>query len=83
MTTEPLPPSSVRFRQIVIDALWPVDDSRAHYGSADRFAGVCPICDGTIVVQFAGRAARASLDCRGGCREADVAARIGLRYVPA
>jgi hypothetical protein len=81
MMIEPLPPESIRLRRLVIDALWPAGDDRAHYGDAETFAGVCQICDKTVVVRFAGRAPRATLDCRGGCRETDVAARIGLRYV--
>jgi hypothetical protein len=77
---KPLSSEAVEFRRLVIDALWPPNDSRCHYGNEAVFSGVCPLCDLTVVVRFAGLAARATLICWGGCSEAAIAAEIGMRY---
>ena len=77
---EPLPTRTVEFRRFVIDALWAPGDTRCHYGTEDVFSGVCPLCDLTVVVRFAGRAPRATLTCWGGCTEAAIAAEIGMRW---
>lgn len=74
----PLPAESVRFRRLIADALW--DDHRPRYISADCWIGVCCCCGLSIAVRFAGRAPRATLDCKGGCSEAEVVARIRLQF---
>ena len=76
----PLSAGAVAFRGLVLEALWPPQYSRCHYGSEDAFSGVCPLCDMTVVVRFAGRAPRAELTCWGGCSEAEIAAEIGMRW---
>jgi len=75
-----LSPDSIRFRNLVIDALW--DEKAFFYVDADHFIGLCPLCDGAVGVRFAGLAPRATLTCHGGCSEAEIAELVGLRVRP-
>jgi hypothetical protein len=63
------------FRRLIIDTFW---TDRALYVSADRFVGECVICGDPIGVEFHGFAARATLNCHGGCTESELAERLGL-----
>jgi hypothetical protein len=76
----PLSSDALQFRRLVIDALWR-DDSFG-YVEKNRFIGTCPLCGDAVGVTFAGRAPRASLNCHGGCSEAELAAAIGLEVRP-
>jgi hypothetical protein len=71
---------AVRFRSLLIDALW--DDRRFGYVDSDCFIGSCVTCGAAIVVRFAGYAPRATLDCHGGCLEAEIAEALGLEVTP-
>lgn len=71
-----LSPDSVRFRELVINGLW--DESEFGYIDQDRFIGTCPVCRAAVGVHFAGTAPRATLNCHGGCSEAEIAAVLGL-----
>ena len=74
MTPPQLSPEAVRFRRLLIDALW--TDNSGGYISADHFVGQCPICHGPVGVRFAGLAPRATLRCHNGCSEAEIATRL-------
>lgn len=65
-----LPAKSVEFRRLLIDALW--DDRAFGYVDEDRFVGTCPVCRCAVGVTFHGYAARADVNCHGGCSEANV-----------
>lgn len=75
-----LSPEAIRFRELVINALW--DPARLGYLDEDSFVGTCPICGAAVAVHFAGHASRAALKCHGGCTEAEVAAVVGLEVRP-
>jgi hypothetical protein len=79
MTSPPrqLSAEATRFRAYLIDAMW--SDRRFGYVDQDCFIGSCPICAFAIGVRFAGAAPRASLDCYGGCTEAEIADRLDLQ----
>jgi hypothetical protein len=79
-THRPLPEASVQFRGLVIEALW--DHERFGYIDADAFVGTCPVCGAAVGVRFHGHAPRADLNCHGGCREDEIAARLGLKVRP-
>jgi hypothetical protein len=49
---------------------------RFYYIDADTHVMVCPLCDGSLAVHFAGTAACADLECHRGCQESDVLAAI-------
>lgn len=72
-----LPEESRRFREQLIDGLW--SDSHSVYIDADRFIGVCPACGSPVGVVFHGHAARADVNCHGGCSEAAVVRAIRAR----
>lgn len=76
MSDRQLPPESVGFRQSLVDKLWA--EECFGYVDQDCFIGTCPVCGAAIGVRFAGYAARATLDCHGGCLEAEIAAVLGL-----
>lgn len=76
----PLSAGSIRFRRIVISALWREDSFG--YLDEDRFIGTCPLCGEAVGVTFAGRAPRASLNCHGGCSEAELAGSLKLEVGP-
>jgi hypothetical protein len=78
----PLSADARRFRDLVIDALWPRNDRRCVYIDEDRFLGVCAVCGYHVGVQFVGYAPRAMLECYGGCTEQEIAACIGLEARP-
>jgi hypothetical protein len=67
---------AARFRRHLIDALW--DDAMFGYVDQDRFIGSCPVCGTAVAVRFHGTAATATLNCHGGCSEAEIADRLGL-----
>jgi hypothetical protein len=81
--THPNPPGGVKqlsreavqLRRKVIDACW--DERRAGYIDKDRFVGTCPCCGFTLIVRFAGYAARADLDCLACCADDQIARSIG------
>lgn len=68
-----------RFRRLVIDTL---GAQQFVYLNADRFIGACPICGAAVRVHFAGYAPRATLQCHGGCTEAEIADAVGLAVRP-
>ncbi|MGH2875674.1 MAG: hypothetical protein ACRDLV_05435 [Solirubrobacteraceae bacterium] len=76
-----LPEDAYRFRRLLIDRMWD-DERRFGYVDKDTFVGSCPVCDLAVVVRFSGHAARAVLDCHGGCTEAEIAAALGLEVAP-
>ena len=85
--TAVLTPAVVEFRTTIIDAIagpmprsgeWLFTD-RFWYVDRDVVVGVCPVCDGSIGVTFAGTAPRADLRCHRGCNELDVAAAIASK----
>jgi hypothetical protein len=75
MRPSQLPPESLQFRRLLIDALW---GERGMYLTEDAFLGECLICGAPIGVTFHGRAPRATLRCHGGCTETELAERLGL-----
>jgi hypothetical protein len=70
-----LNPAAVKFRRLLIDKL---GRDRFNYLSADHFVGECILCGEAIGVRFAGYAPRATLNCHGGCTEAELAALLNL-----
>ena len=74
-------PEWVAYRTTVIDAMH--RDGCWHYMSADRCAGLCPICDEPLAVRFIGRTPVADFECAGGCDARDVARQLGRALWPA
>lgn len=77
MSAGTLTAEAVGFRRLLIDALW--DGERFGYVDEDCFIGTCPVCGAAIGCRFAGWAPRATLNCHGGCSEAQVVAAVGRR----
>jgi hypothetical protein len=72
-----LEPEAARFRDQLVGALERIDRARFWYIDDDTCAGACPVCSGTLGVRFHGTAARADLNCQGGCSEREVTAALG------
>jgi hypothetical protein len=74
MSEVTLSPEAIRFRALIISAVW---NDRFGYVDEDTFVGECPCCGFPLGVRFAGKAARATLTCHSGwCTEAEVVAKI-------
>jgi hypothetical protein len=60
----------VAFRTRMISMFVPPN----HVGYIDRdtIDGICPLCNGWIIIRFAGTAPRASLRCEHGCATSDI-----------